>query len=135
MNGLNVCINYELNQLLDHVGVVAKQRCQRAPWQHAAAATAAHEGDHNTPPGLTDRGVKTIIVVLNPLSPHNALKHHFISLKTDLISLQLRVLEGKISMKLVYQYMKVFLQFLTRTNSSSSTTSRELRQQFAACSG
>ena len=31
----------------------------------------------------------------NPLSPHDALKHHFTSLKTDLINLQLRVLEGK----------------------------------------
>ena len=32
---------------------------------------------------------------LNPLSPHDALKHHFTSLKTDLIFLQLRVLEEK----------------------------------------
>ena len=30
---------------------------------------------------------------LNPLSPHDALKHHFTSLKTDLIFLQLGVLE------------------------------------------
>ena len=30
---------------------------------------------------------------LNPLSPHDALKHHFTSLKTDLIFLQPRVLE------------------------------------------
>ena len=29
----------------------------------------------------------------NPLSPHDALKHHFTSLKTDLIFLQLGVLE------------------------------------------
>ena len=28
--------------------------------------------------------------MLNPLSPHDALKHHFTSLKTDLISLQLK---------------------------------------------
>ena len=32
----------------------------------------------------------------NPLSPHDALKHHFTSLKTDLIFLQQRVLERKI---------------------------------------
>ena len=32
---------------------------------------------------------------LNPLSPHDALKHHFTSLKTDLISLQQKVLERK----------------------------------------
>ena len=30
---------------------------------------------------------------VNPLSPHDALKHHFTSLKTDLIFLQLRILE------------------------------------------
>ena len=30
---------------------------------------------------------------LNPLSPHDALKHHFTSLKTDLIFLQLTVSE------------------------------------------
>ena len=32
---------------------------------------------------------------INPLSPHDALKHYFTSLKTDLISLQPRVLERK----------------------------------------
>ena len=32
---------------------------------------------------------------INPLSPHDALKHHFTSLKTDLIFLQPRVLERK----------------------------------------
>ena len=32
---------------------------------------------------------------LNPLSPQDAFKHHFKSLKTDLIVLQLGVLEGK----------------------------------------
>ena len=31
----------------------------------------------------------------NPLSPHDALKHHFASLKTDLIFPQQRVLERK----------------------------------------
>ena len=36
-------------------------------------------------------------VNINPLSPHDALKHHFISLKTDLIFLQLTVLKGKFS--------------------------------------
>ena len=34
-----------------------------------------------------------IIAFFNPLSPHDALKHHFTSLKTDLIFLQLGVLE------------------------------------------
>ena len=32
---------------------------------------------------------------VNPLSPHDAWKHHFTSLKTDLIFLQQRVLERK----------------------------------------
>ena len=35
----------------------------------------------------------TPVSTLNPLSPHDALKHNFTSLKTDLIFLQLRVLE------------------------------------------
>ena len=34
-----------------------------------------------------------MIYYFNPLSPHDALKHHFTSLKTDLIFLQLVVLE------------------------------------------
>ena len=33
--------------------------------------------------------------LFNPFSPHDALKHHFTSLKTDLILLQPRVLERK----------------------------------------
>ena len=32
-------------------------------------------------------------IIINPLSPHDALKHHFTSLKTDLIFLQPRVYE------------------------------------------
>ena len=35
----------------------------------------------------------TVNFRLNPLSPHDAIKHHFTSLKTDLIFQQLRVLE------------------------------------------
>ena len=31
--------------------------------------------------------------LINPLSPHDALKHHFASMKTDLIFLQQRELE------------------------------------------
>ena len=44
-------MNYEFD-LLHHVGVVAKKVCA------AAAETAAHEGDDNTPSGPTGRGVK-----------------------------------------------------------------------------
>ena len=33
--------------------------------------------------------------IISPLSPHDALKHHFKPLKTDLIFPQLRVLERK----------------------------------------
>ena len=47
--GLNVCMNYELN-LLHHVGVVAKKLC---------AVAATHEGDNNTPSGPTVPGVKS----------------------------------------------------------------------------
>ena len=44
---------YEFN-LLHHVGVVAKRVHAAA----AAAETAAHKGDDNTPSGPTGRGVK-----------------------------------------------------------------------------
>ena len=50
--------------------------------------------------------------MFNPLSPHDALKHHFTSLKT----LNFSTTEGfrtKISMKLVYQYMANFCNFFT----------------------
>ena len=49
--GVDVCMKYKFN-LLHHVGVVAKRVCA------AAAETAAHEGDDNTPSGQTGRGVK-----------------------------------------------------------------------------
>ena len=57
--GLNVCMKYEFN-LLHHVGVVAKGVC-------AAAETAAHRGDDNTPSGPTGQGVKTTTVALSRL--------------------------------------------------------------------
>ena len=46
-------MNYEFN-LLNNVGVVAKRVCA------AAAETAVHEGDDNTPLGPTRRVVKMI---------------------------------------------------------------------------
>ena len=36
-------------------------------------------------------------VAFNPLNPHDALKHHFASLKNDLISWNLVILERKLS--------------------------------------
>ena len=36
-----------------------------------------------------------MVLYINPLGPHDALKHHFTSLKTDLICIQLGVLDGK----------------------------------------
>ena len=39
--------------------------------------------------------MKSKQTVFNPLSPHDALKHHFTSMKTDLIFIQQRVLERK----------------------------------------
>ena len=40
-------------------------------------------------------GGKLLIYLFNPFSPHDALKHHLTSLRTDLIFLQQRVLERK----------------------------------------
>ena len=73
-------------------------------------------------------------ICINPLSHHDALKHHLKTLKTDLIPLQLTVLEGKFpcnSFTNTWQFSVIFYPH----QSSSSTTRRELRQQFAACSG
>ena len=71
---------------------------------------------------------------INPWGPHDASKHHCKSMKTYLIFQQPEVSEWNFH-KSVYQYMTIFFNFFTHFKSSSSTTSRELRQQFAACSG
>ena len=73
-------------------------------------------------------------ILVNPLSPHDALKHHFTCLKTDIIFLQSRGLERKFPETGLPIHGNL-LKFLNHLKSSSSTTSRELRQQFAACSG
>ena len=48
-----------------------------------------------------------IIYNINPLSPHDAFKHNFKSLKTDLIFL----FRMNIAMKLIDQYMTIFFNF------------------------
>ena len=48
--------------------------------------------------------------LVNPLGPHDALKHQFTSLKTDLIFLQQWVLEQN-SIKLIYLYLAIFFNF------------------------
>ena len=50
-------------------------------------------------------------MTVNHLSPHDALKHHFTFLKTDLIFSTTRAFRTKISMKLVNQYMTIFINF------------------------
>ena len=42
-----------------------------------------------------------IILFFNPLSPHDALKHHFTSLETDLILPTTEGFRTKITMKLI----------------------------------
>ena len=58
---------------------------------------------------------------INPLSPHDALEQHFASLKRFFYGTLLKI--------------TVFFSFFTHFKLFSFTTSRELRQQFAACSG
>ena len=72
-------------------------------------------------------------MLFNPLSRHDALKHHFTSLKTDLIF----PTTGFWNENFHETGLPIHgnFQFPTHFKSSSSTTSRELRQQFAACSG
>ena len=53
----------------------------------------------------------TDMCLVNPLRPHDALKHHFKSLKTDLIFLKLGTFRMNISMKLIDQYLEIFSNF------------------------
>ena len=84
------------------------------------------------------------------ISPHAALRQHFTSLKTDLVSLQIKGFRRKISMKLFYQLqaniviarivttsMKLFYQLIAIFVNFSPTSNHlhPLRKQFAACSG
>ena len=53
----------------------------------------------------------------NPLSPHEAFKHHFTSLKTDLIFLQPMVLELKFSWQfsLIFRpHQIIFIHYMSR---------------------
>ena len=70
---------------------------------------------------------------VNPLSPHDALKHHFTSVKTDLIFLQLRVLERKFPWNWFNNTWQFSLIFKPHQESLSDI--QELRQQLAACGG
>ena len=54
--------------------------------------------------------------MINPLSPHDALKHHFTSLKTDLIFLQLRSYRKKIH-ETILPIHGNFLQFFSLASS------------------
>ena len=68
------------------------------------------------------------------LSPHDALKHHLTALKTDLVFYN----QGFYNENFHETDLPIhrnFLIFFTHIKSFSFTTSRELRQQFTACSG
>ena len=64
----------------------------------------------------------------NPLNPHDASKHNFVSLKNDLISAP-NCFKNTIFHATLLIITRSF-SFPTHFKSSSSTTSRELRQQF-----
>ena len=69
----------------------------------------------------------------HPLSPNDALKLHFTSLKTYLNCPTTKSFRTKIETGSTVH--GTFLSFLNHIKSSPSTTNRELRQQLAACSG
>ena len=56
------------------------------------------------------------INLINLLSPHDALKHHFTSLKNRLNFPTTKGFRTKISMKLVYQYLLIFFNFPPTSN-------------------
>ena len=76
----------------------------------------------------------TLAIDFNSLSPHDVLKHDFAYLRNDLIPSNLGGFKTKILIEL-FQLERLYLSFVTHIMSSSSTTSRELGQQFADCSG
>ena len=92
---LQVCVVQLLLQCCFKVGSTLKQH-----WETCGAfwvwfsVTLSDYIDEVTPDDIL-KADKTASGVINPLSPHNALKHHFTSLKTDLIVLHPRVLERK----------------------------------------
>ena len=65
--------------------------------------------------------------------PHDASNQHFSSLKNHLISRNLGIFKRKFLWN-CFNDNDIF-SFATNFKSSSSTTNRELRQQFAACNG
>ena len=85
-----------------------------------------------SPGSLLLVGLCSVLYSFNPLSPHDASKHHFTSLKNRPNFLTTKGLRMKISLKLVCQYMAIFSNF---SLTSSHLHSLELRQQFAACCG
>ena len=76
---------------------------------------------------------------INPSNRHDASKHNFCisehSWKMAYKFLHIGVLERQFSWNCFYTNNDIFFLFDAHFKSSLSTTSRELRQQFAACSG
>ena len=66
-----------------------------APGSAECAGHKHPEVRHNSRQHATINSFLAEFILFNPLSSHDALKHHFTSLKTDLIFPQHRVLERK----------------------------------------
>ena len=56
------------------------------------------------------------LLVVNPLSPHDALKHHFTPLKTYLIFFTANDFRRQISIKLLYEYIVIFFNLSPTSN-------------------
>ena len=63
--------------------------------------------------------------MVNPLSPHDALKHHATSLKTDLISLQLRSFRREISEMKEFPLLLFFLLCVVLTGFSPNSVEKQ----------
>ena len=72
-----------------------------------------HHGGEQTEVDHTSEKHQVQNMIFNPLSPHDALKHHFTSLKTDLIFLQPRVAEWIFYETGLPIYMTIFTFSLT----------------------
>ena len=101
----------------------------------ASQMTAQHWNKRDRYSALNPLPTHAIIMVrveFNPLDPHDVSKHHFASLKYIFIFYNLGLYNNNFHGTVLI----ITVSFLhLPPTSSSSTTSRELRQQFAACSG
>ena len=84
------------------------------PWYQSVVSATFQSGRYDALILQVGKQLLFIMYSFNTLSPHDELKHHFKSLKTDLIlTMGFRI---NIAMKLIDQYMAIFFNFSPTSN-------------------